>query len=204
MLTRLNLTIRRGASADIPIRLETDQLVYAPITAIANSAPVRITALAHGCPDGWRALVQAAVGMSEINTPWDGVQDDSFRRVTMVDVDTVEFNDVNAASLGVYTSGGHLVFRRPLDLSQFIEARMDVKGSVSGPVLATYRHTSGGLLMDAAAASLNLVLTPTATLLLSAAKRYFDIELIRADGSVLAACAATSTLTVLPEITTSA
>lgn len=203
MLTKLSLTVRRGASADIPIRLEADQLVYAPITAIANSAPVLITAPAHGCPDGWRALVQAAGGMVEINTPWDGVQDDRFRRVTLVDGDNVEFNDVNAAGLGTYTSGGYLVYRQPLDLSQFIEARMDVKGSVNGPVLATYRHTSGGLLMDSSAAALNLVLSPTATLSLSAAKRYFDIELIRSDGSVLAACAATSTLTVLPEITTS-
>lgn len=204
MLTKLNLTIRRGASADIPIRLETDQLVYVPITGIANSAPISITAPAHGCPDGWRAMVQDVGGMTEINTPWDGVQDDSFRRVTVVDTDTVEFNDVNAAGLGAYTSGGHLVYRQPLDLSQFVEARMDVKSSVSGAVLATYRHTSGGLLIDTVAGALRLILSPSAALALAAAKRYFDIELIRGDGSVLAACAASSVLNVLPEITTSA
>ncbi len=203
MLQKLQLTIRRGASEDIPIRIESDRLVYVAITGIANSAPIRITAPAHGCPDGWRALVEAAVGMDEINTPWDGVTDDAFRRTTLVDTNTVEFNDVNAATFGTWTSGGQLVYREPLDLAQFVEARMDVKGSVSGPVLATYRHTAGSLLIDTAANALRLKPSIAETLLLTASRKVFDIELVRADGSVVAVCSAKSTLTVLPEITTS-
>lgn len=203
MLQKLQLEIRRGASEDIPIRIESDRLVYVAITGIANSSPIRITAPAHGCPDGWRAMVQAAVGMAEINTPWDGVTDDAFRTATFVDINNVEFNGVNAATFGTWTSGGQLVYREPLDLSPFVEARMDVKASVSGPVLATYRHTAGNLLIDTAAHALRLKPSVSETLDLSAGKRFFDIELVRADGSVLAVCSAKSTLTVLPEITTS-
>lgn len=203
MLQKLQLTIRRGASEDIPIRIESDRLVYVTITGIANSSPIRITAPAHGCPDGWRALVQAAVGMDQINTAWDGVTDDAFRRATLVDTNTVEFNDVNAATFGTWTSGGQLVYREPLDLSPFVEARMDVKASVSGPVLATYRHTAGSLLIDTAANALRLKPSIAETLLLTASRKVFDIELVRADGSVVAVCSAKSTLTVLPEITTS-
>jgi len=203
MLETLKFTVRRGASEDIPIRVESDVLVYKPITGIAASAPISITAVAHGLKDGWRAAVMNS-GVPEIDIAWDDPIDDELRRITLIDVDTVEFNDVNGISFTTYVSGGQLVYREPLDLSQFVEARMNVKASVSGPVLATYKHTTGELLIDLVTQALRLTLDTTDTAALTAGKRVFDIELIRADGSVLPICSAKSALTVLPEITTSA
>lgn len=203
MLEKLSLTIRRGASEDIPIRVESDVLVYKTITGIAASAPISITAVAHGMKDGWRAAVMNS-GVPEIDIAWDDPLDDSLRRITLIDADTVEFNDVNGISFTAYVAGGQLVYREPLDLSQFVDARMNVKGSVSGPVLATYKHTTGELLIDLVTDSLRLTLDTTDTSALAAGKRYFDIEMVRADSSVLPICSAKSVLTVLPEITTSA
>jgi len=203
MLETLKLTIRRGASEDIPIRVESDVLVYKPITGIAASAPISITAVAHGLKDGWRAAVMNS-GVPEIDIAWDDPLDDSLRRITLIDADTVEFNDVNGISFTAYVAGGQLVYREPLDLSQFVDARMNVKGSVSGPVLATYKHTTGELLIDLVTDSLRLTLDTTDTSALAAGKRYFDIELVRLDGSVQPICSAKSVLTVLPEITTTA
>ena len=51
----LTLSLRLGATADIPIRVESDELTFAPITAMTKSAPVAITSTGHGIPDGWRA-----------------------------------------------------------------------------------------------------------------------------------------------------
>jgi hypothetical protein len=203
MLETLKLTVRRGASEDIPIRVESDVLVYKPITGIAASAPISITAVAHGLKDGWRAAVMNS-GVPEIDIAWDDPLDDSLRRITLIDADTVEFNDVNGISFTAYVAGGQLVYREPLDLSQFVDARMNVKSSISGPVLATYKHTTGELLIDLVTDSLRLTLDTTDTSALAAGKRYFDIEMVRADSSVLPICSAKSVLTVLPEITTSA
>lgn len=66
MLETLKLTIRRGASEDIPIRVESDVLVYKPITGIAASAPISITAVAHGLKDGWRAAACAVLLHADI------------------------------------------------------------------------------------------------------------------------------------------
>jgi hypothetical protein len=203
MLETLKLTVRRGASEDIPIRVESDVLVYKPITDIAASAPISITAVAHGLKDGWRAAVMNS-GVPEIDIAWDDPLDDSLRRITLIDADTVEFNDVNGISFTAYVAGGQLVYREPLDLSQFVDARMNVKASVSGPVLATYKHTTGELLIDLVTDSLRLTLDTADTSALAAGKRFFDIELVRLDGSVQPICSAKSVLTVLPEITTSA
>jgi len=203
MLETLKLTIRRGASEDIPIRVESDVLVYKTITGIAASAPISITAVAHGMKDGWRAAVMNS-GVPEIDIAWDDPLDDSLRRITLIDADTVEFNDVNGISFTAYVAGGQLVYREPLDLSQFVEARMNVKASVTGPILATYKHTTGELLIDLVTDSLRLTLDTTDTSALAAGKRYFDIELVRLDGSVQPICSAKSVLTVLPEITTTA
>lgn len=202
MPDKLLLTVRKGASEDIPIRVEGDALAYVPITGIAASAPLSITATGHGIPDGWRALVMNS-GVPEIDVGWNEPLDDQWRRVAVVDANTVQFNDVNGASFTAYVSGGQLVFRAPLDLSQFNEARMDVRASPTGAVLATYRHTAGTLPIDLGTNALRLTLSVADTAQLTPGKRFFDIELVRADGSVLAICSAKSVLTVLPEITTS-
>jgi hypothetical protein len=39
----LTLSLRLGATVDIPIRVESDELTFAPITAMTKSAPVHTT-----------------------------------------------------------------------------------------------------------------------------------------------------------------
>ena len=76
----LALTLRLGATADIPIRIESDELTFAPITAMTKSAPVRITSTGHGIPDGWRAAVLNAGGMTELNATWNAIRDSDISR----------------------------------------------------------------------------------------------------------------------------
>lgn len=203
-LPDLALEIRRGASIRIPIRVETDVLRFVAIVDMSRSAPIRITAPNHGLLDGWRTGVMNAGGMVELNAEWNNLQDSSMYKVVFVDSDTVELSGINSSGFRTYTSGGQLAYYEPLDLSQFTSARMDVKVNDRGSALASYSTTAGTLKLDLVNSALWLVLTPVESSALAAKVRVFDIEMVRADGSVFPLCSAKSALTVLPEITTSA
>ena len=202
MLKPLSLTIRRGETVNIPIRVESDVLAYKSITAIAQSAPVRITATGHGLTDGWRAAVANVKGMTELNAANNPPKDNELRRVTVVDPNTVEFNAVNAAGFKPYVSGGQLVYYAPVDLALYVSAAMQIKDKVGGAVLLALSTTAGSLLIDAPNAAVWVKLSAAATAALAFRAGVFDIELTDGTGNKLALCAATSTITILPEITT--
>lgn len=203
MLTDLIITIRRGALAQVPIRIETENLSFASITAMSQTAPLQITAPGHGLSEGWRAWVMNAGGMGELNSAWNNLKESGAYRVSVLDVDNVEFPDVNSSGFRVYTSGGQLAYRTPLDLSQFTSARMDVKSRPNSTPIVSFNTAAGTLQLDAAANVLWLILPTAVTGVLAAATRFFDIELVKASGDVVAACSANSKLIILPEITTS-
>ena len=197
---KLNLpSMRLGSSADIQIRIETDEIVFALIASISRSAPARVvTQAAHGLLDGWRVSVVDAKGMTSIN-------DVRLNSVSVVDATTVDLDGVSSMGMSTHTAdSGALKWYAPKDLSDYTGARMDMKRSVGGDAVLSLHTDDGTLEIDAATSSVWIRLSPTAlsTAGVTARDYYFDIELIRPDG-VDAICAATSTVPVLPEITTS-
>lgn len=199
-MTTLHLTVRRGATVAIPVRLESDALATVPITAITRAAPVAITATSHGIPNNWRAAVVCAGGMREINVEYPP-RDDEMQRVTVVDANTVEFNRVSSACMRPYTSGGFLAFYEPIDLSLYSSARMQVRDQPGGTLLAEFSTTDGTLELDGTLKSVWLRLLPAQSGALDFAEGVFDIELMTAGGDVLPVCSAESTFTVTDEIT---
>ena len=199
-LSRLVLpSIRLGASTDIQIRVETDEVRFAPISSISRSAPARVvTQEAHGLLDGWRASVVDAKGMVAIN-------DVRPTSVSVVDTTTIDLDGVSTLGMSAHTAdSGALKWYAPKDLSGYTGARMDLKRAVGATAVLSLHTDDGTLEIDAASSSVWVRLPETALsdAGVSARDYYFDIELIRADG-VDAICAATSVATVLPEITTS-
>ncbi len=192
-------SIRLGASTDIQIRVETDEVRFAPISSISRSAPARVvTQEAHGLLDGWRASVVDAKGMTSIN-------DVRLNSVSVVDTTTIDLDGVSSLGMSAHTAdSGALKWHAPKDLSDYTGARMDIKRAVGATAVLSLHTDDGTLEIDAATSSVWIRLSPTAlsTAGVTARDYYFDIELIRPDG-VDAICAATSTVTVLPEITTS-
>ena len=198
----LSLSLRLGATADIPIRVESDELTFAPITAITKAAPVAITSTGHGIPDGWRAAVLNVGGMTELNAVWNAIRDSDFRRLAVIDVNTIAFPGVTSAGFRTYTTGGELAYYAPKDLSGYTAARMDIKRAVGGAVLASLSTTDGTIEIDSANSAVWLHIVPTTLVELAAGDYVFDIELL--DGTdVLALCSAESVLHLLPEVTTS-
>lgn len=192
-------SIRLGASTDIQIRVETDEVRFAPISSISRSAPARVvTQEAHGLLDGWRASVVDAKGMVAIN-------DVRPTSVSVVDTTTIDLDGVSTLGMSAHTAdSGALKWYAPKDLSGYTGARMDLKRAVGATAVLSLHTDDGTLEIDAASSSVWVRLPETALsdAGVSARDYYFDIELIRADG-VDAICAATSVATVLPEITTS-
>lgn len=125
------ITLQQGKTQPLVLRCETEPVVYVPITSITQTAPIRITAPAHGLVDGWRAAVTNVKGMVEINGEANKLKSGDYHQATVVDGNIVEFNDVNAAGFKAYVSGGYLQYNTPLDLTGF-KARLQIRNKKNG------------------------------------------------------------------------
>lgn len=198
MAASKDLALTQGKTFTLALRWETIPILYRPVTGIAQSAPARLTVPAHGCPDGWRAAVTGVKGMSEINGEANKLKDTDYHIVTVIDVDTIEFNEVNAAGFKAYVSGGHLQFNTPVDLAG-ATARMTVKDKVGGRVLHSLTTENGGIAIDPAAYSITLNISATDTETFAWKGGVYDLEVVQ--GAVVTALLA-GKVTVSKEVTT--
>ena len=203
-LPKLALSVRRGASEDIALRLETSAKKFAAITGMSKTAPLRVTASGHGIPDMWYAAVIDARGMVEMNAADSNkIRESEFHQVAVIDANTVDFTGLSAAGFKTYTGGGHLAYYAPMDLTGYTSARMDIKRRVGGDVELALNTENGTLEIDSSTHSVWIRLNDTHLAALPAMEYVFDIELVSAT-AVDAICSADSVLDVLPEVTTSA
>lgn len=153
-MTAPNIEFTRGKTfGPLIVRWETSAIIYKQITAITQTAPVRLTVVGHGIPSGWRAAVSGVKGMTEMNvTDPTRIRDDEYHQVTVIDANTVEFNDINASAFKDYTSGGYLQYNTPADLTGYM-ARMAIKAKAGesnllkctvGGVAGTVKPTAAG------------------------------------------------------------
>lgn len=197
--TAEDLVIEQGKTFQRVVRWETTPLVYRPITAIPQSAPATLTVPAHDIPDGWRAAVSDVKGMTEINAGSNPPDQRDFRRVTVVDANTVQFNEVSAASFRAYRSGGYLVYFTPVTLTGFV-GRMTIRDRIGGTVLVSLTTANGGVVVDAASKTILLVITAAATAAFAWSKGVYDLEMESAGGVVTALLS--GAITVTKEVTT--
>ena len=203
-LPQLLVSVRKGADADIALRLETSILKFSAISSMTQSAPLRVTSTGHGLLDQWHAAIVDAQGMTELNAvESNAIRDSEFHQISVVDANTVAFNGISSAGFRPYTSGGYLAYYAPLDLSGYTSARMDIKRRVGGDVELALNTANGTLQIDAATHSIWIRLDDTHLDALPAREYVFDIELVSAT-TVDAICSADSVFAVLPEVTTSA
>lgn len=203
-LSKLKLEARIGASVDIPLRVETDELRFIAISGMTQSAPLFVTANDHGLPDTWFAAIIDVLGMTQMNAADPNkILDAEFKRVVTVDNNLVEFPDISSASFKEYVSGGYLAYYAPLDLSRYTSARMNVKRKVGGAVELVLDTVYGTLEIDALTSTVWIRLSEADTLAVPPKDYVFDIELVRVDG-VDPLCSASSVIRFLPEVTTSA
>lgn len=199
MAANKDFTIEQGKTFSQLLRWEAPPIIYKPITAITQAAPVSITSTAHGIPDGWRVAVVSVKGMTQLNAQNTPPKDKDYHRVTVVDVDTIEINNVNSADFKPYTSGGYLQFNTPIDLTGFT-ARMTVKDKVGGTELLTLTTENGGINIDTANYVITLTVSAIDTEAMTWKKGVYDLEMVSATDEVTALLA--GTIIVSREVTT--
>lgn len=153
---KLNLKIYQGSTFRQVLRWESSTKVYVPITAIARSAPITITAPAHGIPVGWRARATNVGGMKEVNLL-------DYNIVTGTTPDTVTFNQVNSLAFTAYTSGGVLEYNQPAPIVN-LKARMQIREKLTSETFVHELTTeNGGIVFDDALKTITLIISDTIT-----------------------------------------
>ena len=197
LLPKLSICVREGATNRIPIRFETDELVWVPIAGLSQTAPLEvITTVPHNCPDDWPVAITGVRRPREINAEMP-LKDRAFNRAKRVSAEALQFNKIDGSVLSAYGGGGHIVFYKPFDYAPWPEARMEVKDRVGGNTLAYYSTDDNTLVFDPA--NDTFWVEPGDTFGFS--KGVFDIEFFNS-GAVRAMCSVDSEFIVLPEITT--
>lgn len=153
---KLNLKIYQGSTFKQVLRWESSTKVYVPITNITKSAPIVITAPAHGIPVGWRAKTTNVGGMKEVNLL-------DYNIVTSTTTDTVTFNQVNSLAFTTYTSGGVLEYNQPVSINS-LKARMQIRDKVTSTAFIHEMTTeNGGVLFDNTLKTITLFIDDSVT-----------------------------------------
>lgn len=183
------ILIERGKTLSIDVQwADKDTVIYKPITAIAKTAPVRITATGHGAPAGWECAVTNVVGMPEINGEANALRATDYHPATVITSDTIDFNDVNASGFSTYVSGGILQYYKPQAFAGHT-FRMKIKDKIGGTVLASSEAGDAPLNIltltaTEAASKVNISITAAASAAILFSKGVTDLEAVGPTGVV--------------------
>lgn len=174
--TKVNYKIYQGSTFNEVLRWEAYTKAYASITGISKTAPVVITAVAHGMPAGWRFRVSGVVGMKEINT------EDYLIASTVTD-DSVTVNLLNSSTFTTYTSGGTIEYNIPKSLLG-LTARMQIRAKLTDTdSILELTTENGGIILDDTAKTITMHITATQTELLTFKSAVYSLELL--NGSIV-------------------
>ena len=134
---RLDLAIIQGATLRTVLRIMQPRMVYRPITAIAPSAPVRLT-VDHGLPGGWPVWVRGVRGLQALNAEPPTQRP---HRAEVIDASTLEINRISAT--GQVATGGELVYQKAPATAKKVSVEGKVV-DVAMPDYAAYALTDTG------------------------------------------------------------
>lgn len=197
MAGKKDFTISLGKTFAQVLRWEAPPFIYKPITAVTQTAPVRITSTGHGLVNGWRVNVESVKGMVELNKVGD-------QKATVIDANTIELNEVNSLDFKAYVSGGVLKYLTPVDMSGFT-ARMKIKDKIGGVVIASTEVIDVPLntitaVIDNVAKTITLTIAAGATSAITAKKGVYDLEMVSGGGVVTGLLS--GSVTFVQEVTT--
>lgn len=193
------ITIYRGKTFEFGFLYAEDELLYLPITGMPSAAPVRLTVVGHGVPDGWPVQVTCVKAPVELNTPADESQ-----IAKLIDADTVELNALNAHCWRSFSGSGLLVLNKPMDLTGW-QCRAQVRDRVGGNVLFTWHSDpaaspDGEIEVDLARSTFVLKMDAATAAALEWKRGKYDVEAIAPGGEVYA-LTAISDIDVADEVT---
>jgi repressor of nif and glnA expression len=190
---KINFKVYQGSTFSEVLRWESPVIVYKPITAITQAAPVVITATAHGAPVNWRVKLTNILGMTDLNS------NDTYQVVTDTSSNTITINAINSLNYKAYISGGIVQYNQPVNLTGFT-ARMQIRSDIdSQTVLAELTTANGGIVLDNTAKTITLTIPATVTAAFTFTTAVYDLELISSGLQVTQFCG--GILTLYKEVT---
>lgn len=177
------LVFEQGATFSMVLRWETEPVVYRPVTAVSQTAPVRLTVPTHGLKPGWRAALVGGKGMDELRAVPNELKSTDYHASTVLGEDEIEFNNINASGFKAYAGGAHLQYNTPVDLTGYA-ARLVVKDQVGGATLFEMTPENGRILLDAAAATVTLTADAVTLAAQTWARGLYELEMESPSGVV--------------------
>lgn len=200
-MAQVDLEIKQGKTFTRVFRWGIEPILFLPITAASQAAPVQLTVTGHGLTDGWPVVPVSLKGMTELNCPHDPPWANDYKSLAVVNANTVKLAKVNSADFSSYTSGGYLRTYTPVDLTNYT-ARMTIKDRKGGTALVTLVSPTN-IVVDNAAKTITVTITPTATTAFTWTYGVYDLELENAVVSPpFVKELACGTVTVTREVTT--
>ncbi|MBC2676922.1 hypothetical protein [Pseudomonas baltica] len=170
---RQDLPVVPGATYRDTIRIMQPVFVYRDITGIVG-APVVLQVPDHGLASDWPVWVRGAVGMPDLNRePFKQLP----HRARRLSADSLEVNSQSA--VGLRPSGGQLVYRPPVDLTDATAVLTIFSGADALFVLG-----EGAGLEVTAPGTIARTLTAAQTLLLAPGGMTYTFDLLFPGGVV--------------------
>lgn len=185
---RLNFTIYQGATFKEDLRWESSDRTYIPITNITKSAPVVVTAPAHGVPLQWRVKFTNILGMTDLNSP------DNYYQVSSKTVNSVTINDINSLGFKEYTGGGIMEYNTPIDMAGYT-ALMQIRLKAEDTAVIQELSTANGLIIiDNVAKTITLNISAATTSNYDFTTAVYGLNLTSSGGQVIPFCGGMITL----------
>lgn len=178
-----DLVIQQGRTFIRLLYWSTEPIVYKAITEADQSAPLRLKVVGHGLTTGWPVAITNVKGMTELNAEANAVKASDYKRVTVIDVDHIEINEINAVGFKPYVSGGVIQYDAPIDLTG-CDFRMSVKDKIGGTELFRLSTDNGRILVDEVNRTITLLISAADTAQLTWKKGVYDLEAESAGGIV--------------------
>lgn len=191
----MKLEIKKGATWKRVIRWEIKPTIFRAVSGVSRTAPAEMTVPNHGLPSGWRILrITGITGMRQMNT--HQLSAGKYRRVslgntfpngvrvTALDSERIQLDDVNATEFSDSTGGGVIEYLTPMNLSGFT-AQMQLRSSVkSATTLLELNQTNGRILINVPASTITLQITAADTAALTFKSAIASLEMTAPSGEV--------------------
>ncbi|QRY79629.1 hypothetical protein JVX91_00510 [Pseudomonas sp. PDNC002] len=175
----LPMRLIRGTTYRDTRRLMQPPKVYRPISAIAATAPARLTVDDHGLTGDWLAWVAGTTGVEGLNREPPRQLP---HRVEVIDADTLEINGLNAAGFKPAAGSGQLVYQPPVDLTG-ATAALTIREREDGGAVLLVLSTGAGI-TNTAPGTLVVEIAPESTDDITWTSAWYHLEITFADGTV--------------------
>lgn len=190
---KINFKMYQGSTFSEVLRWEGSEKVYKPISAITKSAPLVVTATAHGVPVEWRVKFTNIAGMTDLNSS------EVYHQVTDVTANSLTINAINSLGFKEYISGGIVEYNKPIDLTGFT-ARMQIRAKLEDTaIIETLTTENSKLVIDNVKKNITILLPATTTEAYKFSTAVYSLELISSGGYVTPL--ASGTITLVKEVT---